>query len=69
MEFATQHEAAHAIAAMNGHPFDAKHTFIVNPFTDIEKYAEMDETFVEPKVQEYKPKVSSTDNSWRRFVQ
>ena len=42
---------------MNGHPFDAKHTFRINRFTDIERYANMDETYVEPKVEEYRPKV------------
>jgi translation initiation factor 3 subunit B len=66
MEFATPQDAAHAIAAMNGHPFDAKHTFSVNMFTDIDKYTELDETFVEPKLQEYKSKASTADYSWRR---
>lgn len=42
---------------MDGYPFDAKHTFRVNRFTDIERYAEMDETYVEPEPEEYKPKV------------
>jgi translation initiation factor 3 subunit B len=42
---------------MNGHPFDAKHMFLVNRFTDIEKFAELDETYVEPQREEYHPKV------------
>ena len=42
---------------MNGHPFDAKHTFLVNRFTDIEKFAQLDETYVEPQREEYHPKV------------
>lgn len=42
---------------MNGHPFDAKHTFLVNRFTDIEKFADMDETYVEPVREEYHAKV------------
>jgi translation initiation factor 3 subunit B len=42
---------------MNGHPFDAKHTFLVNRFTDIEKFAELDETYVEPQKEEYHAKV------------
>jgi translation initiation factor 3 subunit B len=42
---------------MNGHPFDARHTFFVNRFTDIEKFAELDETYVEPQREEYHPKV------------
>ena len=49
--------AAYAMAAMNGHPFDAKHTFWVNRFTDVEKYVNMDETWVEPEPEPYKPKV------------
>ncbi len=42
---------------MHNHPFDAKHTFKVNKFTDIEKYAEMDETYAEPETEEYVPRV------------
>lgn len=42
---------------MNGHPFDATHTFFVNRFTDIEKFADMDETYVEPQQEEYVAKV------------
>jgi translation initiation factor 3 subunit B len=41
---------------MNGHPFDAKHTFLVNRFTDVEKYANLDETYVEPQREEYHAK-------------
>jgi translation initiation factor 3 subunit B len=41
---------------MNGHPFDAKHTFLVNRFTDIEKFADLDETYVEPAREEYHSK-------------
>ena len=59
MEFGSPQEAAHAIATMNGHPFDARHTFTVNLFTDIEKFATLDESFVEPKAQEYRPKVAT----------
>jgi hypothetical protein len=42
---------------MNGHPFDAKHTFFVNRFTDIDKFADLDETYVEPVREEYQAKV------------
>jgi hypothetical protein len=42
---------------MNGHAFDAKHTFFVNRFTDIDKFADMDETYVEPEREEYVAKV------------
>ena len=52
------------MAAMNGYPFDAKHTFHINRFSDIEKYANLDETWVEPEPEPYKPKVSAR----RHFV-
>jgi hypothetical protein len=42
---------------MNGHPLDTKHTFFINRFTDIEKFADMDETYVEPQREEYHAKV------------
>ena len=57
IEFKNAHDAAFAQSAMDGHPFDSKHTFRVNRFTDIERYADMDETYVEPEPEEYKPKV------------
>ena len=48
----------HALSVMQGVPFDAKHTFYLNRFTDVERYAEMDENFVAPPKEEYEPKVS-----------
>ncbi len=57
MEFASADDAALAISAMNGHKFDAKHTFLLNRFTDVEKFQDYDETFVEPEVEEFKPRV------------
>lgn len=59
MEFKTTDDASYAMSAMDGHPFDAKHTFRINHFTDIERYADMDESFVEPEPEEYQPKVIS----------
>ena len=44
---------------MNGHPFDARHTFQINRFTDIERFADLDETYVEPEREEYHTKVRS----------
>jgi hypothetical protein len=49
--------ATHALNEMNGHPFDATHTFLVNRFADIEKFADIDETYVEPQQEEYVAKV------------
>lgn len=57
MEFKNADDAMYALNVMNGHPFDAKHTFLINRFTDIERYAEMDETFIEPEPERYQPRV------------
>ena len=56
MEFKNADDASRALATMNGHPFDAKHTFLINRFTDFERYLNLDETYVEPPPEEYKPK-------------
>ena len=49
---------------MNNVPFDSKHTFHLNHFLDVEKYAEMDPTYVEPETEVYKPGVR--DWMWPR---
>ncbi|CAK5280263.1 unnamed protein product [Mycena citricolor] len=56
LEFKTADDASLAIAAMNNHPFDSKHTFKVNRFTDIEHFQDFDETYVEPEEEEYVPR-------------
>ncbi|KAI0301744.1 translation initiation factor eIF-3b [Multifurca ochricompacta] len=56
IEFRTADAANYALNEMHGHPFDAKHTFLVNRFTDIEKFVELTETYVEPQREEYHPK-------------
>jgi len=56
IEFRNADAASYALNELNGHPFDAKHTFFVNRFTDIEKFAKLDETYVEPQREEYHPK-------------
>ncbi|KAJ7837506.1 hypothetical protein B0H14DRAFT_2790941 [Mycena olivaceomarginata] len=53
VEFRNVDDANLALAAMHNHPFDAKHQFKVNKFTDIERYEKMDETYVEPEAEEY----------------
>lgn len=60
MEFKNADDASRALATMNGHPFDAKHIFMINRFTDFERYLNLDETYVEPEPEEYKPKVCSS---------
>lgn len=59
MEFKTREDAEYAINAMNNVPFDSKHTFHLNHFLDVEKYTEMDPTYVEPEPEVYKPGVRS----------
>ena len=58
IEFPSDEEAALAIAHMDGFSFDPKHTFHLNRFTDIEKYAKLDETFAPPEPEPFKPRVS-----------
>lgn len=60
VEFKNPDDAAFAIGVMNNHPFDSKHRFRVNRFTDIEHYANMDETYVEPEPEPYVQKVLQT---------
>jgi hypothetical protein len=57
IEFRNVDDAVLAVSALHGHPFDAKHTFKVNHFTDVERFAELDETYAEPEEEEYVPKV------------
>lgn len=60
MEFKNADDASRALLAMNGHPFDAKHTFFINRLTDFERYLNLDETYVEPPPEEYKAKVRTS---------
>jgi hypothetical protein len=57
LEFKTRADADYAITAMDNVPFDAKHTFRLNHFLDVQKYTEMDPTYVEPELEVYKPGV------------
>ena len=58
MEFENAADATHALAAMHGFQLDSKHQFAINRFTDIEAFAYLDETFQEPEIETYNPKVS-----------
>lgn len=57
VEFRTADDANFALQALDGHVLDTRHTFRVNRFTDIETYADLDETYEEPEREEYKPRV------------
>ncbi|KAJ7293685.1 eukaryotic translation initiation factor eIF2A-domain-containing protein [Mycena rebaudengoi] len=56
VEFRNIDDANLALSALHNHPFDARHQFKVNRFTDIERYEKMDETYVEPETEEYSPR-------------
>jgi translation initiation factor 3 subunit B len=58
MELASAEDAALAIRMMDGYPFDKRHKFAVNRFTDIEKLANLDEEYKEPEEEEYHDRVS-----------
>ncbi|KAJ6610102.1 eukaryotic translation initiation factor eIF2A-domain-containing protein [Mycena sp. CBHHK59/15] len=55
VEFKNVDDANLALSALHNHPFDAKHQFKVNRFTDIERYEKLDETYVEPETEGYSP--------------
>jgi translation initiation factor 3 subunit B len=57
IDFRSADDANVALAALHNHPFDAKHTFKLNKFTDVEKFANMDETYVEPETEEFVSRV------------
>ncbi|KAF4623636.1 hypothetical protein D9613_001900 [Agrocybe pediades] len=56
VEFKNENDANLALVNLDNYPFDARHTFRVNRFTDIERYADLDETYVEPELEEYTPR-------------
>ncbi|KZO96016.1 translation initiation factor eIF-3b [Calocera viscosa TUFC12733] len=56
IEYPTVDQAAFAIAAIHGYRFDKNHTFTANRFADIEKFTNMEETYVEPPQEEFKPR-------------
>lgn len=60
--FVTLNNPAEAQAfqrAMHDLKFDKRHTFRVIPFTDVDKFENLDETYQEPPKEDWKPRVSS----------
>ncbi|TIB88136.1 eukaryotic translation initiation factor 3 subunit B [Wallemia mellicola] len=49
-------EATNLIARLDNAPFDSKHTFLINKFSEIDQYLNASDQFVQPTIQEYKPK-------------
>lgn len=58
IELASTEDANLAIRTMDGYPFDKRHKFAVNRFTDVEKLANLDEQYTEPPEEEYTDRVS-----------
>jgi translation initiation factor 3 subunit B len=38
---------------LQGFPFDKKHSLLINKFTDIERYANLQDTYVEPEIEPF----------------
>lgn len=57
LDLRSAEDANLALAALHNHPFDAKHTFKLDKFTDVEKFANVDETYVEPETEEFVSRV------------
>lgn len=68
VDFRNSDDAELALSALHNHPFDAKHQFKVNRFTDVEAFAHLDESYVEPEQEEYAPKVRSLFHSFGRVI-
>lgn len=50
-------ESAHAaVKNLDGHKLSKTVTLSVNKFTDVEKYSDMNEQYVEPEIAPYEPK-------------
>ncbi|KAG6829213.1 hypothetical protein H0H92_005278 [Tricholoma furcatifolium] len=56
VDLRTVDDANLALSALDHHPFDSKHTFRLNRFTDVEDFANFDESYAEPPHEEFKPK-------------
>jgi translation initiation factor 3 subunit B len=57
IEYDTPEQAAAAIKSKDGHALDRLHKLRVNRFTDVEKYANAPDDYVEPEMEPYVEKV------------
>jgi len=53
LEFSSPENAENAVSVMNNYKLDKQHTFLVNLFSDFQKYENISEEWEEPKPQEY----------------
>ncbi|EGO04783.1 hypothetical protein SERLA73DRAFT_173948 [Serpula lacrymans var. lacrymans S7.3] len=45
-----------SLTAMHGHAFDARHQFKINRFVDVERYVQLNETYLDPPMEDYHTK-------------
>jgi hypothetical protein len=58
-------QAAAAMEALNGKPLDKNHSFLVKPFTDIDRLAKQSDTYTPPPAKEFKAVVGD----WAEWFQ
>jgi translation initiation factor 3 subunit B len=58
IDFKSVDDASFALSVLQNHAFDTRHTFKFNRFSDVETFADLDETYIEPGEEEYIPKVT-----------
>lgn len=56
IELETSQDADRAVRVFHDYAFDKKHRFTVVKFTDVERYASVQEDFAEPAAEEFKPR-------------
>lgn len=54
LEFSHASDAANAVKTANGYKLDKSHTFVVNAFSDFDKFNNISEDYVVPEAREYK---------------
>ncbi|KAI0236576.1 Eukaryotic translation initiation factor 3 subunit B [Lamellibrachia satsuma] len=54
LEYRNPRDAQEAVATANGYKLDKQHTFIVNLFSDFDKYKDVPDTWTEPEPAPYK---------------
>merc|ERR1719474_163485 len=54
LEFSHASDAANAVKTANGYKLDKSHTFIVNAFSDFDKFQNISEDYVVPEARDYK---------------
>jgi translation initiation factor 3 subunit B len=57
-EYSKKEEAKAAIARLNEYKLDKKHTFIVNAYSDLQKYEAVPDEYLAPTVEPLADKVS-----------